>query len=809
MRVSSSNKTVSGTETTGFILAKDIPIDIGHTLDQLVARFRSVKDGLPELIKNSKDQYSRLGVKDRDARQIVVIADTDKHYLGVLDFAGARSNDFEGWSTWSSRTASRNNLADDIEAGHGNGGKAFMVQGAEEFAFMESCFEGRRTRMGYRNARSDERYRPGYWQENGQTINNSVENDPSKRLADYLKEFGISISALPQNAQSAFTKRQAFTGVLLAGVTEWEGRQKRKVKRLTEEVIPNIIRTQGQTALSIETCEVWVIVDGKLITAQPISPTILEPYPGFETPQIHQIPDLLTDPETGDSVDMKAGHDGPRFLQLCTTAQQLQMSDETKARNVIRLWNSRNNVANWPLQSLGVPITQVSFIYGEIRCPALVGGHLSGAERVHLNDTPLTRALEDWTRQKVGDLAEDLHRAMMAENRPRDREQAKSALRSIRNLMRQYLDPDSAGESDDEDEKQKGSSGDNGQGAKRKRKGAEYGERIDEIALEPGNASIALAHGTSVPLRYKCLEHQADGSTKPVKADNLFLVSAIPNMVRLKDGRLYGELLGRGEIWLEATDKRVSSNKISCEVVTVSDVGITVPDEPMLQGQRTKLQVTHHTAGGPRDDLLIDGMIDEPGMGLFGRSGRFTAGTKEGSATVRVRFSANPQDQRAASVPIGPDRVPPSESEGNRGSDIPEILLCGQEVPGMDEYPPEQRTHSGGEHFPTIIEDPIYQNIVWINPTSKESMRVRGGRGPTGVSKISSRTFLNFVTLKCFEVLKRLYVRQQLRGQTVTEYQFTQAAAYAEIECADFIDAAWAMSEELLTNAEAGSGQVE
>jgi hypothetical protein len=58
----------------------------------------------------------------------------------------------------------------------------------------------------------------------------------------------------------------------------------------------------------------------------------------------------------------------------------------------------------------------VSFIYGEIRCPALTGVHLAGAERVHLSDTPLVRALEEWTRQKVKALAEELHKAMMAEN---------------------------------------------------------------------------------------------------------------------------------------------------------------------------------------------------------------------------------------------------------------------------------------------------------------------------------------------------------------------------------------------------------
>src|SRR4051812_7919343 len=112
MHASSSKMAVralkqDSSDANDFILPDEIPMDRGHTLDQLTSRFRGVRDGLPELVKNAKDQYSRLGVSDRAMRQIVVIADTASHRLGVLDFAGARAGDFAGWTTWSSRTAGR------------------------------------------------------------------------------------------------------------------------------------------------------------------------------------------------------------------------------------------------------------------------------------------------------------------------------------------------------------------------------------------------------------------------------------------------------------------------------------------------------------------------------------------------------------------------------------------------------------------------------------------------------------------------------------------------------------------------------
>lgn len=773
-------------------------MDRGHTLDQVTTRFCGVKDGLPELVKNSKDQYSRHGLADRAIRQIIVLADTTALRLGVLDFAGARASDFDGWTTWSSRSAGRKELAEDIEAGHGNGGKAFMVRGATEFAFLESCFGGKRTRMGFKNEKPSDKYKPGYAKEKGVRINNVAEADPEARLESYLAGFQLRLSNLPERARAAFVQRGSFTGVFLSGVADWKERRRDKVKRLAEEGLRDLLASHGQAAMTIETCEVWVIVDGRLMTPSPIAPLELEPYPGFPMREI-AIPDILLDPETGEPVDITTGQAGPRYLRLCTSAKQLQLSDETKARNVIRLWNERNNVATWALQSLGVLMTPVSFIYGELRCPALVGTHLAGAERVHLSDTPLVRALQDWTRHEVHKLAEELQKAMMGENKPRDREQAKNVLQGLRNLMRQYLDPDAAGS--DDDDTQGGTAGIDGKGRKRKRKPTDYGTRIDEIVLEAGRTKIAIAQGTAIDLRFKCIERGADGSMKPVKAEGVIVRTSSAEVATVaSDGKLRAHQPGECELWAETADGGVRSNVVICESVVATDVDVGLPAEVLLQGQRVKLLVTFQTVNGPRDDLLIEGSIDEMGMGLLARGGTFTAGFKEGNATVRIRHGALPQNQRATALTIGPERIPLLEEEGSRGSDIPEILLCGEKVSGMEDIPEDQRTVAGGDKLPTIIEDPLFPNVVWINPTSKEAMRVRGSRGgSSGVSSIASKNFVHFVALKCFDVLKRLHVRQALRGQgAVTEYNFIQLAAFAEVECAAFIDAAWEISDELL-----------
>src|SRR5262249_3380649 len=159
------------------------------------------RDGLPELVKNSKDQYSRLKVVDRERRQIVVIADTKKRVLGVLDFAGAPAENYAGWATWSNPKAGHAELAADLEAGHGNGGKAFMVRGATDYAFMESVYEGKRTKMGFDNKRADARYQPGFMTDHGVPVDDIAEGDPRARLDAYLAEIGLTFAQLPEDAR--------------------------------------------------------------------------------------------------------------------------------------------------------------------------------------------------------------------------------------------------------------------------------------------------------------------------------------------------------------------------------------------------------------------------------------------------------------------------------------------------------------------------------------------------------------------------------------------------------------------------------
>jgi len=777
-----------------FDLQSEIPIDISHTLDQLTAKFQSSKDGIPELIKNAKDHYSRLNVREGSERQIVVVADSKRHRLAVLDFAGARSEDFEGWTTWSSRTASRSEQSDEIEGGHGNGGKAFMVRGSHTYSYMDSCAKNRRTRMGFQNDDRNGRYKPGYGMDDDSPLNNVVEKNPKEILVSELKRLGFSFKRLPPEAQDAFEKRNAFTIVVIDGVRDWEAKRESTIRRLALD-LPGLISEHGQTAMSVESCSVWVAVDGELVTEEPVRPTTLTPYPGFEDLKAVPVPDQLPDPDTGEDVDTGPGGAKKKFLQLATSDKNLKLSEDLKTRNVIRIWNERNNVATWSVPSLGVPTASVAFIYGRLRVPALIGDHLADAHRSSLADTPLTRALEKWTSDQVAALAEKIARAEMQKTKPQDRERASKALQGLRELMRKYLRPDDFAGPDAAGNPGGGTGQD---GRKKKRTGTVYGERVDEIVLEPMRRSIALAVGTRIPLLYSCYELIEGEGRRPVRDIELELFcDGLDGLEFDSDGMLYSSEPGEGKIWLETQDGKVKSNSIKIEALNSTDVDMAVPEEVLLQGQRLRVPTVFRTTNGSRDDLLLDASVDELAMAKIGRGGHMTTGLHEGTATVRVRFGAARSQQKAFVFRIGSERAPIKAQGG--GGNIPEILLCGDDAPGMESYTKEQRTHMGGEHFPTIIEEPQFANVVWINPTSKEASRVRASRGgPSGSAGIGTKTFVQFVALKCFDILKRLKVRQDIGDQVINETQFTQMIAQAEMDCATFIDAAYEVSEELL-----------
>jgi hypothetical protein len=450
----------------------------------------------------------------------------------------------------------------------------------------------------------------------------------------------------------------------------------------------------------------------------------------------------------------------------------------------------------WSVADLS-PGASSGFVFGELRAPSLDGEHLGGADRKLLNDTPLVRGLEAWTADQVKALADRIQQATAKEHRPEDRDKVNQSLKKLRDLMREFLSERDRGE-------EGAGAGQQGTGLggtnRPPRPPQPKGEVVNVIELEGKAASIALAVGATVPLRVKAFEQTSTGELLPVPSPRLIANTNSPTIIKVDAAfQVTAIAPGTASIWFETEDRAVKSNLVAIETVTCTGASISgIPDRLLLQGEHLPIKVTYTTEVAVRDDLLHDASIDEIEMGRISRNGLFVAGLKDGTATLRVRWGGNQIDTQSAAARIGTERVPPRRGAGGDfGGEIPLILLCGTSVPGMEQYPLEQRTIMPSEHLPTIIDfDPAFDNVIFINPDSKESVQVRRGRGGRrSMAGIATETYYQFIAMKCFEILKRLWVFEQAREAPLTEVQFRERFATAETECAPFIEHAYDIAE--------------
>lgn len=769
------------------VSGSEIQMDAEHTLDQLTSRFRTIKDGLPELVKNSKDHYARLGIQDRSDRQIVVIVSDDLDNLGILDFGGASAKDLDHWKIWSSKISGRREQSNDIEAGYGNGGKAFMVHGATKYSTICGFLLGKYNETGFMNNRPELKYRHVI-----------VKDSTGKRLKEYsglsveqalnakLSVFGIQFEDLPEEAKTVFSKRKSFTFVHLAGISEWKGLNPVTRRRLSYE-IPDRLAQHAQSALTLETCSVWVqLVNHEEING-PLVPPTLDPFEGFESIPRIPIPVELLDPQTQVLVKTNSENNDSGYLEIKTSRDNLRIFDRYRTRNVVRVRNERNIIANWSVAGL-VPFSASGFIYGTLFCPTLVGEHLSGSERSHLNETSLVRALEHWTKDNLEKISKQVQLAQSNKIVEENRDEASEILKRMRELMREYLNPN---------EFEDGIS----------TTGidplppipSKHGKRIDEIALEMPERKLNLALGTTIPIVVRCYEKK--GTEKlPVFGAKIKLCSDSQGQVSCPQVKsIRGEKVGSTNIWFESENGKVKSNKISVEVIQLKTLEILPVTRPLKQGELFRLDIKTFDSDGNQREIYYETYVDEANMAKFNRTGLFSAGGIPGKVTIRIKWGSGDAQIASQIIEIGSERI---ERQSGSTPNIPYILICGSVAPGKEDYSEDQRTHSGGRDYPTIIDfEPLWEGIVWINPESKESNKIRTSRG-RAPCKISTKTFQQFLALKCFEVLKRLKVKEEFGLELKNSSDFFNALAQAEMETSGFLESSYSLVETLISDEE-------
>lgn len=759
---------------------KKCPVDLDHQLEQTVRQFSSIKNGLPELVKNSKDAYARCGVYDRRTRTIIVLLqdgrDNKSSRLGVLDFAGASISDFEGesetdyggWMTWSSRTASRASVSDQIEGGYGNGGKSFMVTEAIVSSSIHSSKDGKRTKMGFM---PECRFTPGYFLENGHKVRDLPDPDPHASLKKALEPYSfdaLSSGVVPQEA----LERKNWTLVEVEGVKEVNGRWDDEYTKL----VLDTLKSHGQCSLTISTSNVLVVKNGVLI-AGPITEDLLEPYEDFKDPFVVDVPLELRDPISGEIVRFEPGD----RLTVATSKKPLNLRPEWKPRNVLRVRSHANIVACYSMSVLA-PTSVYSHLFGEVVCNSLSTEDFSGQMRLVLNDTKRTRALEAWLRDQLNDIGERISSAMSERISLKERLEVGESLEEFRRLMAEFL----------EQEEDTGvENGGERRGGNGKRKRKEPGV-VDKVLLESGISFLSIPIGVSIPVRHEAQD--AKGREVPRRH---FRWECDPAGILECDGggNVKGLQKGKANLWVVDLDTGMRSNVVEVTVHNIVSVEFSPEKTLLMQGERISLNVVAQNDEGVRPErLALSYKVLPDGGGRVGRFGFFTSGSQAGKVSIKAIFGR--KGLESSLIVEVTDEKKERSPPGWKGAGIPHIVLCDEVAPGCTDLPESERTLHSNPEAPTIIMyEPFWneRGVIWINHASAEARRVRErAAGNAPLSKINTETFMEFLAMKCFEILRILKAEQQIpKDAKISVPEMIENLARAEIEAAPFIEAAF------------------
>ncbi|MEX0704192.1 MAG: hypothetical protein WD069_18985 [Planctomycetales bacterium] len=206
--------------------------------------------------------------------------------MGLLDVGGATLEDVTRWSKWQDPEASARGSGLPEEETQGNGAKAYMFKMFRGPAMILGVRENRKNCKGFEGPPGTvERGTPGFLPDaaSGRDLQ-FVSWEPI--LAVALNTYGLDVENLPDVVRQAICDRAAFT--LVEGVDP-TGLYKGRIG--ADDLIQKLLR-HDQATLAVEQLQVYAIHNRRAINGgKPLQLEVILPYPGFEEPIIHPIPD--------------------------------------------------------------------------------------------------------------------------------------------------------------------------------------------------------------------------------------------------------------------------------------------------------------------------------------------------------------------------------------------------------------------------------------------------------------------------------------------------------------------------------------
>lgn len=680
------------------------------TLDAVTRWIATHHDGIAEWLKNVRRQYQvdRANVEENHRVAVLLLQDArdDKPArIGVLDVGGATLEDVTAWSTWQDTSASHRGSGLQEEETQGNGGKAYMYRLFAGPARILGLRDRRRNCKGFDGeAGTVERGTPG-WMPNlvaGRDVEISA-FDPELRHA--LEPYGLTTADLPRPLRTAIAARKSFT--LVEGE---EPLMLYKGQIDADEFISKVVRHE-QSALCLEQVEVFAVHNGRVLNdAKKLELPAIIPYPGLDSPVVHEIPDQL-ELENGQMVSTTEGGTKPRGrLILHTSLENMPNAYRNLRPRWQIIYRTRHQmIGSKPISELAPATPGAAFLYGSVELPALEPAYVEHGRR-RPKDGPLVEALDRFVTEKIRELAHEVNAQRRKELDDKALDEVQKENQRLDEFKNRFLPSSGNGNG----------GGEKGKGAGPRRsvseepRPANWGTDPEVLDYAVPESGLNLGNAVTIGIRSMLNPSVRDRKGRPVRAILEWLTSD-PHIASVSKGdKLVAHAKGTCQLWARLKGTKIEGPHVPVRVWAVDHILLTprALDIPLGKQEQITAEATDEE-GHRSTDVLLEWLHDaEDQMTvLIDRSGVVT-GNRLGRTAVTAGAGGV-----WARIPVEVRVIANSEEQG-RGSGFPKLFLTGR-----DEDPATGQIREGDPDQPALWQEPsdYAHNIWWLNLQSPEA----------------------------------------------------------------------------------------
>lgn len=678
------------------------------TLDAVTRWIAAHHDGIAEWFKNVRRQYQvdRADVALEHRVGVLLLKDAKDGKparLGVLDVGGATLEDVTAWRTWQDPDASRRGSSVEEEQTQGNGGKAYMYRFFKGATRILGVRDRRRNCQGMEGEPGTvERGNPGWIPSlaAGRDVEISAFD---AELRDTLQPYDVTLSDLPEPVRAALKSREAFT--LVEG-QQPDGLYKGRID--AENLISNVVRHE-QSTLCLEQVDFFVMHNGRLLNdGKRLQLPPITPYPGIESPIVHEIPEQLPlDDDQMVSTTEGGTRDRGRII-LHTSAENMYDAWRNLRPRWQIVYRARSHpIGAKPVSEIASTTPGAQYMYGTVELPALEPAYVEHGRR-RPKPGPLTEALDRFIAEKIRELAHKINSRRQEKLDDRALDEVHEENRRLDELKNRFLpnatDAGSGGTG-------KGGFGGGGGGGGGQ---VEWGTDPEELVYSVPEGGIHIGKGLSLVLRPMLEVSVRDSKGRPVRALLEWLTSDRHTASVSPEGTLEAKEKGSCELWVQVKGKNLQSERVPVRVWNVDHVLLTprTLDVPLGTRQLIVAEVTDDEGNrstqvlldwrhDAEDQLLV--RISRHGVVTGNRVGRTAVTAGAGSVWARIPVEVN---------------VLPNPEKPNRGSGFPRLLLTGR-----DRDPATETIREGDPDQPPLWQEvsDFVHNVWWLNLQSPEA----------------------------------------------------------------------------------------